>query len=142
MKKPVKRDLPAQDGTEILVALPSPRLQLRWDFAPKDLAKERSCKYQCHYELVLPLQEHDIRAEIYKGERVVGKRTELVVPIKQGQLRDCAMEPCVWKDEFYYFDPPFRDGAHAMWDAKLLGNPPIIVIALDGTALRKTEQAA
>lgn len=40
-----------------------------------------------------------------------------------------------------YYDEPYRDGAHAKWDAKALGGLPVWVIALDGTPLEKPSNA-
>lgn len=113
-----------------MTELPAPRLQLRWAEA------EPSSRYPwaCHYELVLPLGEHDIRRESYDddGKCTVGP-CEAVIPMKPPTLRG-GNAPCENPDGTLYCDTPFRDGAHANWDAKVLGNPPIYVIAPDGTA--------
>jgi hypothetical protein len=112
--------------------LPSPRLQLRW--APS--TRKAGFNWECHYELVIPLDKYDIRAE-QEGPRG-GKRPplkEMVIPMKGPSLRESQGVPCT--DQFSgqrYYDAPDRDGAHAMWDAKLIGNPPIFVIAPDGVA--------
>lgn len=110
--------------------LPAPRLQLRW--TPSE---HPGWTWACHYELVLPLDKYDIRAE-QEGPRG-GKRpslTELVVPIKAPSLRSGGSTPCTAQNGDRYCDTPFRDGAHAQWDAKVLGEPPIYVIAPDGKA--------
>lgn len=114
--------------------LPAPRLQLRW--LPSELRP--GFGWECHYELVLPLRESDIRGE-QEGPRG-GKRPnlkELVVPIKEPSLRGGASVPCTISsngDRFY--DAPYRDGAHAQWDAEALGMLPIYVIAPDGMAFK------
>lgn len=125
-----------------------PRLQFRWEdgvgsgtsfFAGQPV-------WKCHYELVLPLQEGDIRREIYgeDGEQT-GERAELVVPIKGPCLRGKnGSLPCVdrFDGDKLHYDEPFRDGVHAQWDAALLGNLPIYCVTLDGTLIRKPENEA
>lgn len=117
--------------------LPAPRLQLRWE--PSDLRS--GYQWACHYELVLPLDRYDIRAEQEgpDGEPLPPLK-ELVVPIKGPSLRGGSGVPCTTLGGERYYDAPFRDGAHAFWDSKLLGNPPIFVIAPDGTAFAKPSQ--
>lgn len=116
--------------------LPAPRLQLRW--APSTDSRRQ---WMCHYELVMPLDKCDIRAE-QEGPRG-GKRPKLkefVVPMKPPTCRDGNAAPCqTWPDKKPYYDPPFRDGAHAQWDAALLGDLPIYVIAPDGTPFKRPE---
>ena len=113
--------------------LPTPRMQLRW--AP---STHEGYQWECHYELVLALAEWDIRAEIYKGNRLLNKkRTELLVPMMSPSLRNTSSKypPCTTSDGKERFcDTPFRDGAHIGFDAKQLGNPPMYCIAPDGEA--------
>ncbi|MFM0495633.1 hypothetical protein [Paraburkholderia caledonica] len=117
--------------------LPAPRLQLRW--AASDLRS--GYQWECHYELVLPLGEYDIRREQYDDEgNEVGKIDELIVPMKQPSLRGGSGTPCTAGDGSRYCDSPYRDGAHALWDAKILGNPPVFVIAPDGMAFPHKER--
>lgn len=108
--------------------LPAPRLQLRW-------LKSSNAKWdwECRYELVIPLGEHDIRREVRKNGRLL-KRTisELVVQIKEPSFRGSTETPCCTRDGMRYCDTPYRDGAHALWDAEKLGKLPIFVIAPDG----------
>lgn len=89
----------------------------------------------CHYELVLPLGEHDIRREMYDkhGNLKKKERTELVAALKEPSLRN-GSSPCLAHDGTRYYDAPYRDGKHAQWDAKLLGDLPIYCIAPDGMA--------
>lgn len=111
-------------------SLPAPRLQLRWA-----VAEQNAHRYQwaCHYELVLPLGEYDIRREVYNEDgEITANVLELVVAMKPPTLRGSSGYPCEEKDGSRYFDPPFRDGAYAQWDAKVLGGLPIYVIAPDG----------
>ncbi|HEP6276813.1 TPA: hypothetical protein VDA67_006462, partial [Burkholderia vietnamiensis] len=116
--------------------LPAPRLQLRWI-----TSDEPGYGWECHYELVLPLGEFDIRAEQEgpDGERLPNLK-ELVVPMKKPTLRSSSGIPCTAQDGSRYYDDPYRDGAHAWWDSKVLGNPPIFVIAPDGMAFPRPDR--
>lgn len=116
--------------------LPTPRLQMRWEVNPDT---ESRYQYLCHYELVMPLGAHDIRREVYNDEgEMTDKRDELVVPMGGPSMRGSNTPPCLCGDGGdLYFDEPYRDGAHAKWDAEVLGGLPIWVIALDGTPLPK-----
>ncbi|HDR9501286.1 TPA: hypothetical protein QDC06_004582 [Burkholderia cepacia] len=115
--------------------LPAPRLQLRWMSSD-----EPGYGWECHYELVLPLGEHDIRGEQEDddGNRLPNLK-ELVVSMKGPSLRSSSGVPCTLGDGSRYYDSPYRDGAHAWWDSKLLGNPPIFVIAPDGMAFARPD---
>lgn len=116
--------------------LPAPRIQLRW----QESTLKPGYRWECHYELVLKLDKYDIRAEVYKGDRLLKKRLkELVIPFKPPSLRGWSSDypPCTTGDgKERYCDAPFRDGAHAFWDAEQIGNPPIYVIAPDGVAFK------
>jgi hypothetical protein len=115
--------------------LPAPRLQLRWTVEPDRGSQYR---FHCYYELVLPLRAHDCRGEVYDDDgKLVETRSEQVLLISE--TRRNGSEPCYERDGGGYFDAPFRDGAHAMWDAEVLGNPPIYAIALDGAAFKKPD---
>ena len=114
------------------LSLPAPRLQLRWVEAEPN---NDGFDWACHYELVLPLRKHDIRREVYDDDGVMtGKVSELVAPLDGPSRRGGGGTPCEARDGTRYFDPPFRDGAHAKWDSEALGGLPIYVIAPDGTA--------
>lgn len=111
--------------------LPAPRLQLRWE-------KHQSGRHQwrCFYELVIRLDEYDIRRES-EGTEDLPRETwprELIVQMGGATSRDGNHVPCTSVDGTRYADSPFRDGAHARWDAKQLGDLPVYVIAPDGTA--------
>lgn len=111
--------------------LPVPRIQLRWEASDE----RRGYQWKCHYELVIGLDEYDIRREIYKNGEMLRKKLprELVIPVKEPSWRGSTMTPC-GEGDTRYADTPFRDGAHAMWDGMQLGQPPIYSIAPDGCA--------
>ncbi|MDQ1185955.1 hypothetical protein [Agrobacterium larrymoorei] len=112
-------------------------LRLRWEAAPDNFSFSGK-NWLCHYELVIPLQRWDRRREDEDG---VPHRDELVVPLNSPCVRAADREPCRLDDGTYWFDTPYRDGAHAYWDAKLLGDPEVLCIAIDGTIIRKTDEA-
>lgn len=107
--------------------LPAPRLQLRWR---KPTAKERKrsylgCDWTCVYELVLPLDEHDIRW--------TRRRPELVKEMGRTFVGTTRIPDAT--------EAPFRDGAHASWDSKALGGIPIYIIGADGSAALKLDRS-
>lgn len=112
-----------------LDTLPKPRLQLRWR---KPNAREMKKKtglgcapdWFCEYDLILPLEEHDIRRK--------KKRDYLAVSLGGTFCNTTASE---------MLDSPYRDGAHASWDSKALGGIPVVVIGSDGIARRKVMNA-
>lgn len=105
-------------------------LRLRWTLGENE--------YVCHYELVMALDKDDIRREVYKNGEDTGKRRIQKVVKLDFTCRGSGRDPCVmWPEPHLFYDPPFRDGAHAKWDAVKLGNLPIYVVALDGTYLQE-----
>ena len=117
--------------------LPAPRLQLRWVVNPEDGS---SHEYLCHYEMVIPLREHDIRREVYDDDGMTtGEIEELVIPIIAPTKRGSNRVPCVDTLGRRFYDAPYRDGVHACWDSEALGGLPIFVIDLDGTAIPKPD---
>ncbi len=111
--------------------LPAPRLQLRW----VQHTDSPRWQWECHYELVLALDKYDIRAEVYKGDRLLKRRLrELVVPMKPPSVRGSNGTPCTAPDGTRYCDTPYRDGAHAKWDSRQVGDLPVFCIAPDGAA--------
>ena len=100
--------------------LPAPRLQLRWEERAVD-----GFDRICHYEMVLPLREGDMRDDAGTG----------FVVIELGRtLQDFASPD--WARHLSS-RVPFRDGVHSRWDAEALGGIPIYVIAPDGTAAKR-----
>jgi hypothetical protein len=128
--------------------LPMPRLQLRW--APKPVPKSdpkrrkevrerdrfsKRCGFapiedmawDCFYELILPVDKWDIRNEHYG----VGF---IIIPISWTR-RGSTSAPC----EHSPTDTPYRNSAHAYWDSKVLGWPPVFVVSPDGAATMKAD---
>lgn len=92
-------------------------------------------EYLCHYELVLFLSRDDIRREIWKDGEITGKRDSIVISMNEGPTRRNSYGlPCV-NGNGYFYDAPFRDGAHAIWDSAKLGGLPIKAMAIDGTMI-------
>lgn len=93
--------------------LPAPRIQFRWVGTDGE--------YICHYEFVFPLGGSDIRSTDFNGSRFavieLGRTTTSRGRGFDGDLKH---------------ETPFRDGAHAQWDAKSFGDPPIYIIAPNG----------
>lgn len=115
--------------------LPAPRLQLRWAEADDG---DKHYQWRCHYELVLPLREHDVRREVYDDDGIqTGEVSELVVALKPPTMRASNGEPCRARDGTRYCDAPYRDGAHAGWDAAALGGLPVYVIDVQGVPYLK-----
>lgn len=123
----IKRALDALDKAAFVVApertavvlrdagvvgtLPAPRLQLRWE-----------SEFLCHYELVLPLRELDIRREL--GDRdEVGSRF-LAVPLGCTRRGGSGNVPVL---EDGRVDMPYRDGCHIKWDAAALNLPAFAI---------------
>lgn len=114
--------------------LPTPRMQLRWKES-----QDTGYQWECHYELVILLDEYDVRREVYKNGRELKRKLprELAIPMNTPSQRNSSSlyPPCTGGDgQSRYADTPYRDGAHAKWDALQLGCPPIFVIAPDGKA--------
>jgi hypothetical protein len=99
-------------------------LRLRWE-----KSDQPDCDWLCHYELVMPFDEYDIRSEVYNNKReLVAKLLCNVIPMGKPTKRTSKRVPCHDHD----YDAPFRDGSHASWDSARLGNIPVCVMAPDG----------
>lgn len=103
--------------------LPMPRLQLRWQDLPMNDPAGFGKTWICRYELIIPLREHDIRAE-REGKPDRPFHRVLIGTTRAG----CSSPP-----EF----APYRDGAHAAWDGAVLGGLPVFVITPDGRAAKQ-----
>jgi hypothetical protein len=100
-----------------------PHLLLRWE---KD--DQNGINWLCHYELVIPFREHDIRREVYdKNGEQIGQRSANVIPMGS-PTRRTGRKPCLNG----MYDAPLRDGVHAQWDSAKLGGLPIYVMDPDG----------
>ena len=96
-------------------ALPMPRLQITW-------TKTEECEYHAAYELIVPLDNYDIRneAEIEGGEKPGCIR----LPMSGGTKVGSSVGPILQDG---VLDTPFRDGVHLMRDAVCLGLPAFVV---------------
>lgn len=110
-------------------------LQLRWEGPNGPPDEFGYFEWTCHYELRIPLQAGDIRRENADGEDAFDAKVVEICSTKRTSIST----PCKTEVGEYYFDAPFRDGAHALWDSKLLGNLPIVVIATNGAVIPKPE---
>jgi len=88
--------------------LPAPRLELVW--VQKDYPEDPMFNWECSYNIVMPLGEHDIRRE----REGLPDRDELVVNLSKTRVGLHRETGPVYPD---HIDTPFRDGAHASWDS-------------------------
>lgn len=109
------------------------RLQFRWEATDKPADEFGARDWICKYELSIPLDPHDIRREDEDHNKVRDAQVIELGSTKRGSVQ----QPCINEFGAHYFDAPYRDGAHATWDAPKLGNIPIVCIALDGTVIPK-----
>lgn len=93
-------------------ALPLPRLQLTWEPIKKP---RNGSNWKCRYELLLPVGEHDIRNTKNRGYLTLRLGGTLVGSERGPVYEDGTL------------GTPFRDGAHAKWDAEKLGLPAFVV---------------
>lgn len=138
VRRPSKADTPVLPGTVVVPAkaVAPTRLQLRWVSDP-----EGGTGYRCYYELVIALDENDIRRD-QVGPRG-GKRPDraaVVVPLSDTG-RSSSGRPCYLASdqggEILAYDAPHRDGRHAEWDAGKLGGLPIYVVTVGGLYLQR-----
>lgn len=110
----------------------SPRLQLRYE---PDPSREES--WLCFYEIVVPLSKHDIRRERYDDDHNRLPDVEEAIFSAQGSTRlGYHRPPCYSEKGELFYDPPYRDGAHATWDSEKLGLP-IYCVTHDGKYVEK-----
>lgn len=113
--------------------LPAPRIELRWhslrdemDTLSKSDFEYKWSKKSCEYLLVLPLKEHDIRREDEEGNAIFNETSILM----NETIVTGGGYPVV---ENKSIDTPYRDRAHAKWDAAILNNLPVYAVC-DGQA--------
>jgi hypothetical protein len=101
------------------IILPTPRIELRWRYATDEEIEGSVLggdgKYACDYGLVMPVSRNDIRSNAYDEDsdvEIIGAKSELFH--KFGTTLRGGAAP---GDQ----ETPFRDGVHAMRDAKVLG---------------------
>lgn len=125
---------PMRDRQTVATAgqpLPTPRIQFRYERIADKVPGWT--EYMCHYELVIPLRELDIRRED-------DQRTEFAISVSKTKVTTGAT-PCIYEGNLVYH-APFRDGAHADWDMEALGiTLPVFCIAPDGRAVERPAKA-
>lgn len=109
------------DDQQQRVVMPCPRLELEWVMVGDDWRKR-----ECIYSIVIPLDEHDIRRRDADGKKV---RNEVKAEIGRTAVSGGNGEAPIWGDG--KVQRPFRDGAHAIWDSKVLGNMPVVAVCGD-----------
>ena len=96
--------------------LPCPRFEFRWT---RDEDYEYPDFWWCHYALVIPLHEFDIR----RGD---ADRTELTIPIGKTHVGMEAEYDPITNGKV---DTPFRDFSHAQRDCWAIGGTvPIVAV--------------
>ena len=96
---------------------PLPRMQLRW--------RENDDKtLTCFHEFVFPIWEYDIRSTDFNGS--------LFGVVELGRCTRSGSTTPDWASNLAQ-TYPFRTSAHAVWDAVHFGNPPIYVVAPNGS---------
>lgn len=116
--------------------LPYPRLELRWRKATKDeaggadFAAEWGPLFACDYVLVLHKKhDGDMRCNHPKTDAYGARDVEFV-------LNTTLSGGGGPRSRNGKVDTPFRDGAHAQWDAEVLDLP---VYAIDGRNISQVE---
>lgn len=110
-------------NAKTLLAMPCPRLELRW-------VKDGDSWYarECVYSLVIPLGEFDIRSTDRED-----RPRELALEMGRTRVSGGDGNPPIYDGEV---DTPFRDGAHAQWDCEALGGHlPIVAVCGDVATL-------
>jgi hypothetical protein len=93
--RPPNRRVPFSRGAEVGLDIGKAYLELRWERKAED-----GYDWFCHYELIVPRLKGGTVRTALGGTRRGGDRE----PLWDGKV-----------------DTPFRDGAHAQWDAETLG---------------------
>ena len=102
--------------------LPKTRLELRWRQIPRD---EDGYTMVCDYELVLELDELDIRGEVYDDDGGLVRRDREKRLTLGGTRTTGNTQRLLRNGEI---DTPFRDGSHILWDALKLKIPAFVVL--------------
>lgn len=111
--------------------MPVPRLELRWE---DKTGLRDGYTAVCTYSLVMKLREHDIRRERVddEGNDLPDVETR---SIEMGQTLSTGFAAKRYHVKEDRVDEPFRDGAHAQWDAEQLGNLPVYAVAAGRASL-------
>lgn len=122
--------------------LPATRLEMRW--RPITEAERRDgddypYTVVCDYDLVLELDELDIRGEVYADDELVERKRETRVSL--GGTRSTGTVETRLNLQRGEIQTPFRDGAHILWDQMKLRLPAYVVVgewAMDVVAQRRS----
>lgn len=113
--------------------LPRTRLELRW----REIAETNdrgSWNYQCDYQLVLELDQWDMRGEVYDDDGNLVRRERQKVLTLGGCRSDRSRSPLDLG--IREIDTPFRDGAHIQWDHLALGKAVPMFVVAEGWAMQ------
>lgn len=92
--------------------MPAPRFELRWHKTGDTWEKR-----ECHYNIVLPLQEYDLRRENRDGDQV---RDVMTIRFSTTKVNG---DPFPFDPNGCHIEKPYRDYAHAKWDSESLKVP-------------------
>lgn len=107
--------------------MPAPRLELRW-VDKQNVRDGYVYSSECVYSLVLKLGEYDIRRESCDDEGNDLPKVDTVSILMGGTFSTGnASSRYLEKDDRVV--SPYRDGAHAGWDTKQLGNLPVYLVS-------------
>lgn len=113
--------------------LPRTRLELRW--SKVDETDERGTwNYRCDYQLVLELDQWDMRGEVYDDDGNLVRRERQKVLTLGGCRSDRSRSPLDLG--IREIDTPFRDGAHIQWDHLALGKAVPMFVVAEGWAMQ------
>ena len=113
---------------------PAPRLELRWRYSTEEEQKRSGigrAEYACDYGIVIPVPPNDIRSNHCDEEseqEIIGAKSEVFYKFST-TMQSSSKTPGE-------MDTPYRDGVHAMEDAKKLGGLEIWIESIFGSQNR------
>lgn len=107
-------------------SMPAPRLELRWTKTGKTWRSQKRCTYL----LILPLQDGDIRRDQI-DYTVLPREWHGTLPVALGETTSSGgYQPLRGQA----IERPYRDGSHALNDARAMGHIPVYAVC-DGRAM-------